>query len=65
MNKKLHKYINTNEHVKKDVDWFVNFNFQKPPMRCTKVLLPLNENKRTQNLSQIAIQIVEKLVNMS
>jgi hypothetical protein len=50
---------------KKKVDWFVNFNFQKPPMRCTKVLLPLNENKRTQNLSQIAIQIFEKLVNMS
>jgi hypothetical protein len=33
-------------------------------MRCTKVLLPLNENERTQNLSQIAIQIFKKLVDM-
>lgn len=33
-------------------------------MRCTKVLLPLNENERTQNLSQITIQIFEKFVDM-
>jgi hypothetical protein len=33
-------------------------------MRYTKVLLPLNENERTQNLSQIAIQIFKKLVDM-
>lgn len=30
-------------------------------MRCTKVLLPLNENERTQNLFQITIQIFEML----
>jgi hypothetical protein len=28
------------------------------------VLLPLNENERTQNLSQITIQIFKKLVDM-
>ncbi len=33
-------------------------------MRCTKVLLPLNENEHTQNLSQITIQIFEKFVDM-
>jgi hypothetical protein len=33
-------------------------------MRCTKMLLRLNENKRTQNLFQITIQIFEKLVDM-
>ncbi len=33
-------------------------------MRCIKVLLLLNENERTQNLSQITIQIFEKLVDM-
>lgn len=56
MKYKLHKYTNINEHVKEKVDKFVNFNFQKPPMRRTIFLLPLNENKRTQNLSHIAIQ---------
>jgi poly-beta-hydroxyalkanoate depolymerase len=33
-------------------------------MRCTKVLLSLNENKHTQNLSQITIQIFENFVDM-
>ncbi len=33
-------------------------------MRCTKVLMLLNENECTQNLSQITIQIFEKFVDM-
>jgi hypothetical protein len=33
-------------------------------MKCKKMLLRLNENKHTQNLFQIIIQIFEKLIDM-
>jgi hypothetical protein len=57
----IHKHKQT---YREKIQLICQFQFPKPLMRCIKMLLPLNENEHTLNLSQIAIQIFEKLVYM-
>jgi hypothetical protein len=37
------------------------FQYPKPPMRCMKILSPLNEEDNNSNLREIAFQIFKKL----
>jgi hypothetical protein len=54
----IHKHKWTCRKKNQPICWF---QFPKPPMRCTRVLLPLNENEHTRNLCQIKIQIFTNL----
>jgi hypothetical protein len=40
------------------------FQYPKPTMKCTKILLLLNEKNRILYLHNVGIQIYHKLVNM-
>jgi len=58
------KYINIKEHARKNVNQFVDFNYPKPPMKNTKILLLLDEQDHMPNHGEISIQIYKKLIDM-
>ncbi len=55
-------YININEHVKKIKQPICRFQYPKPPMRCTKILSPLNEKDNNSNLCEITFQNFKNLL---
>ncbi len=60
----IYKYINIKEHAKKKNQPICRFQYPKPPMKYTKILLALDEQDHMPNHGEISIQIYKKLINM-